>query len=306
MSILTKTLKDAGFDGIFTEVVHTETLGLKNPNQLRMFHLAAPEAAFSFSDLHRFLLKNIGRYVFSRVKIDQFYLDGEEEAIGAKARDLLKSAPNFDANWIDDQLGDLLMYVFLEQVLEAPKLFSKVELLDSGNETAQNGGGVHLRSPSDDIPSYQMVFGKSHVVGDIQDAIDNAFVSIEAAKANMSGEMHLVENAILTQSFPKETADHLKEILIPSKQKADPMERAFGVFLGYSLGLDASKYSNADFRKAMAQRMNLDIKAHTVYIANKISAAKLGMHSFYFYILPFNDAIAEKQGIMKVLLEGGT
>lgn len=31
----------------------------------------------------------------------------------------------------------------------------------------------------------------------------------------------------------------------------------------------------------------------------------MGTHSFYFYILPFNDADDEKRSIMKVLLEGG-
>ena len=34
-----KTLSGGKFDEVFTEVSHTETLGLKNPEQLRLFHL---------------------------------------------------------------------------------------------------------------------------------------------------------------------------------------------------------------------------------------------------------------------------
>ena len=53
------------------------------------------------------------------------------------------------------------------------------------------------------------------------------------------------------------------------------------------------------------KKMDLDIKAHVAYIKEKIKETNLGMHSFYFYILPFNDADDEKKNIMNVLLEGG-
>lgn len=34
-----KTISGGKFDEVFTEVSHAETLGLKNPEQLRLFHL---------------------------------------------------------------------------------------------------------------------------------------------------------------------------------------------------------------------------------------------------------------------------
>jgi hypothetical protein len=51
--------------------------------------------------------------------------------------------------------------------------------------------------------------------------------------------------------------------------------------------------------------MNTDIKAHAGYILNKISSAGMGAHSFYFYILPFNDADNDKALIMNALMGGG-
>ena len=39
MQLLKKTIKEGVFDSVFTEVDHGESLGLKNPHQLRMFHL---------------------------------------------------------------------------------------------------------------------------------------------------------------------------------------------------------------------------------------------------------------------------
>ena len=51
--------------------------------------------------------------------------------------------------------------------------------------------------------------------------------------------------------------------------------------------------------------MNMDIKTHAAYIVNKIKGEGLGNHSFYFYILPLNDADGEKISIMNGLMGGG-
>jgi len=40
------------------------------------------------------------------------------------------------------------------------------------------------------------------------------------------------------------------------------------------------------------------------YILQKIKDCGLGMHSFYIYVLPFNDAEEEKKSIMEAVLEG--
>lgn len=55
-----KTLRGKHFDEVFTEVTHTETLGLKNPEQLRLFHLNVNNNAFSSDKLEQFLRRNIG------------------------------------------------------------------------------------------------------------------------------------------------------------------------------------------------------------------------------------------------------
>lgn len=303
MAILTKTLKDAGFDGIFTEVEHTESLGLRNPHQIRMFHLDVTNNAFSFSAMHDFLISNVGRYVFSRAKMELFRIDNDLEAVGAKAIGLLRKASKMDESWIGDELGDILLYVFLEQILGAPKLFSKIELLDYGN-TALSGGGVHLLPLGENDTAYQMVCGKSHIIGDLQDAVDNAFTALVAMKSNSVREFQTVESTVFSQSFDPETVDQLKNIIKPNKKKVD-VDIAFGVFLGYSLGLDAEKYSNQEFRAELARKMDTDIKAHVAYIVKKIKETGLGTHSFYFYILPFNDANGEKLSVMTTLLEGG-
>ena len=46
MAILKKTLKEALFDDVFTEVQHNESLSLINPHQLHTFHLNVSNNAF--------------------------------------------------------------------------------------------------------------------------------------------------------------------------------------------------------------------------------------------------------------------
>ena len=54
-----KTISGGKFDEVFTEVSHSETLGLKNPEQLRLFHLNVNNNAFSSDQLEVFLRKNM-------------------------------------------------------------------------------------------------------------------------------------------------------------------------------------------------------------------------------------------------------
>lgn len=304
MAILTKTLKDAGFDGIFSEVIHNEELGLLNPNQLRLFQLAVVDNAFTFDTLKKFLLKNIGYYIYSRERIQQYVNEEEITLIALKAVRLLRDRCIGDSSWLGDELGDLLLYVFLEGILDAPKVFSKFELSADG-QLSPGSGGVHLLQLNKGIPSYQMVFGKSRIAGDPRDAIDSAFATLEAIKNDNSREMRLVESTAFDKQFPSDVAEYLKGIILPSKGENITHDTAFGVFLGYSLGLKAENYPSDQFRAKVEEKMKLDIEMHVSYIREKIKSAKMERYSFYFYFLPFNEADEDKKAIMDALVVGG-
>ena len=146
-----------------------------------------------------------------------------------------------------------------------------------------------------------MVFGKSRIVGDPRDAIDDAFITLEAIKNDTSREIRLVESTAFDKEFAPEVAEQLKNIIIPSKGQTIAHDTAFGVFLGYSLGIEKNRPS-AEFRELVAKKMRKDIQAHVSYIIEKIKTAGMEFYSFYFYFLPFNEADEDKQEIMKSLL----
>ncbi|MDU7337819.1 MAG: DUF1837 domain-containing protein [Clostridium sp.] len=297
------TSKGAGFDSVFYEV-HSEDLKLANPNCFRIFSLDVQNNAFSHIGLHQFLQKNIGRYVFSRAEIEKFKLNDEEEAIGLKAQELLRTAKNSKDSGAGGELGEILLYLFLEQKLNAPKLLSKIELKTSENQYVYGSDGIHLLNCNDEDgnPFCQLILGESKIIGSLKTAINDAFDSLEKANSSPDNELRLIETNIFKEAFDDATANYIKAQIVPSKRDLSyPIDKAFGVFLGYTLGLDANQFSNSKYRQAVQDQMKKDIQDNVAHIASKILGKALGAFSFYFYVLPFDDALTDRAAIIKKL-----
>ena len=302
-----KTINGGKFNEVFTEVPHAETLGLKNPEQLRLFHLNVNNNAFSSDQLEVFLRKNIGQYVFSRAQIENYRIEDDVFSVGLDAIEIMKRNGAPGKKGTGNDLGEILLYIFLEQVLGAPKILSKVELQTGAKQFDSKCDGIHLLSLEQTfgMPYYHMVFGTSSIVGDMKKAVDSAFDAIVEIEKQSTQERTIAENTVFSKSFDQDTIQRIKDLLVPSKGPKVPCDTAYGVFLAYNLGLKAANYSGVDFRRALTQKMDTDIRNHASYIASKINVLGLGMHSFYFYILPLNDADAEKAQIMDRVMNGG-
>ena len=304
--MLNKTIKGSDFDSIFTEVSHSEKLGLINPEQLRLFHLNVMNNRFVSDDLQSFIRKNIGRYVFSRARLEQFRTSEDMESIGLEAMTIMANNGTPGQKDTGNALGEILLYAFLEQILDAPKIMSKVELVTTTNAHRSKCDGIHLLSlEGHQQPYYQLVFGSSSVAGDIKDAIDQAFDAIEDIEKTNINRLQLLEPSSLNRDFDAETAQQIKNIVIPKKGSNIVTESAYGVFLGYTLGLDPNAYPTIQYQSVLNAKMDTDIKNHAAYIAQQISSRSLGTHSFYFYILPLNHADTDKTEIMERVMRGG-
>lgn len=304
---LNQTSNSRGFDSVFSEVTNNRQLNLANQNCLRLFHLEIRNNQFSFDGLIRFLRKNIGRYVFSRASIENFRLEGEEEAIGLEAIELLRKASNPKDSGAGGELGEILLYLFLEQKLNAPKLLSKVELKTTKGQYVFGSDGVHLlQLNGQPAPSFQLVLGESKIQGDLKTAVDSAFVSIAGVSQDTSNEIRLIEANLLAESFDPVTTEFIKSLIVPSKRNLSiNVDNAFGLFLGYSLDLDGTKMSNSEYRTAASQKMATDIQNIASYIEKKISDTGLSGYSFYVYVIPFNNAAEERAAIITKLKGGG-
>ena len=71
-SPLELTIKERDFERIFTEVIHGQSLSVPNASQVRIYHLDVVNNEFDITDIKKFIKSNIGRYVFSRAKRNDY------------------------------------------------------------------------------------------------------------------------------------------------------------------------------------------------------------------------------------------
>ena len=224
--------------------------------------------------------------------------------MGAKALRLMKANGKPDEKGTGNELGEMLLFAFLEDGLHAPKLLSKVEISTTARQFSSKSDCVHLlkRKVNGEI-SYQLVFGASCINGNFESAIDSAFEVLAAIKNRRVRERQMVDSTLFNHTYDDDTTKWLHQILVPSKTRQAAPDMAFGVFVGYSIDVEAD--DNDAFRTECIKRMESDIKAAIPYIEQKVSDLNLGMHSYYFYFLPFNNAEVDKKLIMDELLLGG-
>lgn len=302
--VLSKTLH-GDFDSVFFEVSQPEKVAWITEGQLRLFHLNIRNNKFNPEAMKTLLYRNIGEYVFSRARIEHFKISGDAFAVGNQALRVLNKNGGADVKGTGAELGEMLLYSFLEEKLKAPKLMSRVELSTDAKQYSSTCDGIHLlTSGISGLPYHQVVFGSSSIIGDLTYAIDAAFDSILEIENNEDKELHMVDNVIFDRLLNDDEVELAKEIFIPSPNKSTPYNTSYGVFLGYTLGLDPTQYPIMDFPDIVEEKMQEDIKRNIDYIINKIQATGLGQHSFYFYVLPFNDAETEKKAVMEAVLKG--
>lgn len=304
---LTPTLVGADFDAIFTECSHPSTLQLVNPSQLRLFYLDTINGLFDYAGLEEFILDCLGDYVFSRAEIEDYIQRGKTRNIGLYALRRLRQQQAAGQIGSGSDLGEILLYVFLEKILGAPKIMSKIELSRTGGTQPSRCDAIHLRppNPSENLPYNTIVFGTSEIVDDIEDAIDDAFERINHIQTNQRNEVLMAENMVFEKVFDDRTTHYIKDLLIPAKDRGTKRDIGYGIFLGYKLGLNPSAYSSGGFDAQLVAKMRLDIAQHADLIMRKINELNLANYSFYIYVLPLNLPSTDRIEIMNHVLDQG-
>lgn len=103
---LTKTVKNNTFDDCFTEVDHTESISTIRPGSMRLFYLNVRSGKIKISDLEKFTMLNIGRYVFSRAKQEQYEKAGNLDAVMQQALRIMRKRGAAGAKGTGNELGE--------------------------------------------------------------------------------------------------------------------------------------------------------------------------------------------------------
>lgn len=301
---LKRTIKDPMFDKIFLKATDMTIFALSNPSKASVFYLDPSNCKFRFSGLKDFIINNIGSYVFSRAQIKRITdMTKNPTAIGSRA--MLKFMSTYGAN-AETVLGEILLYIFMEQELDAPKIMSKIEINESNRNAVSKSDGVHLLSIDKyGQPFHQLVFGASDIIGDLQVAIDRAFDKIIAIENNRDSELQMVDNTTQWTIYDPDATEYMVKLMTPQRDDIGKPDMAFGAFLGYTIKLDQPETDSQKYRVAVKEQLKRDIAKVQPYIVKKIQDNGLAGYSFYFYLLPFNDAPNERRSIIQELVSGG-
>ena len=303
MISLKLSINDFDFLKSFDLQIETST-DKYNKNKLNLFTLKVNSNEFDYKLLHENLLDPLIDFSLSR-RIKQQYSN--------KPGTLTNKAKEKFVDYINNtgELGELLLYCFLETHLNAPKILSKLELKTSNNQYVNGSDGVHFLKL--DNGDFQLIFGESKTIKNLTSAITEAFKSIHEFKNetnskghNKSGiqyEKSLINDQLIKEALNDDELGFIEKIIYPSRENNFNVDDAFGIFIAYELTInDADKrLPNDEFRDMISQKICAEVAEKFEHIENKITDYKLFGHNFYIYILPMTNLKETKVSIQEGL-----
>jgi hypothetical protein len=280
------------------------TIDEHGKNKLDLFVLNINANEFNLKRLEELLIDPMIDYSLSRSVKEQYK---------NKPATLTKKAKEKFINYVKNkgELGELLLYCFLETHLNAPKILSKLELKTSTSHYVNGADGVHFLKLENG--NYQLIFGESKTIVGLTNAITDAFKSIDEfkrevnskgnKKSGLAYEKSLISDHLDKETFSQEEKDFISKIVYPKKENDFEVDDAFGIFIGYEITIDEEdkKLSNEDFRKKIQEQIKQEVKNKLSHITSKINEFKLYGHSFYLYVLPLTELDKNRELIMQGL-----
>jgi hypothetical protein len=285
-------IKDSGIFLDSFEHVLTKNIDEHNKTKLELFVLNINSNEFNYTLLKERLLDPLIDFALSR-KIRAKYKT-QPGTLSKKAR---QKFVNHLSN--KGELGELLLFAFLETHLKAPKLLSKLELKTATNNYVNGSDGVHfLKLDSGD---FQLIFGESKTIENMTTAFSDAFKSIYEFKSEInkdgkekSGlpyEKSLINDQLVKETFSSDERKFIEKIIYPTKESNFQVDDAFAIFIGFELKIsdEEKKMGNEEFRKLIHSKIKKEVEKRYKHIETKISEYQLWGHHFYIYVLPFTD-----------------
>ena len=283
----------------------------KNPDDgfLDLFLLPINARNFDYNSVSDNLMESVADYALSW-KTRKKYKD-KAMALSQKAREKFKKVEKNDG-----ELGELLLFCFLEGHLDAPKILTKLELKTSNNLYVNGSDGVHLKKLSD--KKYQLIFGESNTYHDLNSAFDEAFKSISEFvnekniegndKSGISFEKGLISSNIESEDIFEEDEKEIFKVLLYPEEKANnkfSLDDAFSIFIGYDIDINDEqlKLSNDEFHTEIKRKVVGQIETYKDKIYKLIQEYELIGHTFYVFIMPFTNIDENRKKILEKVLK---
>ena len=292
----------------FKHIKHLSISENKDDGFLDLFLFPINARNFDYNFISNNLIECIPDYALSWKTIDKY--KNMPMTLSKKAREKFKEAIKNDG-----ELGELLLFCFLEGYLDAPKILTKLQLKTSNQLYVNGSDGVHLKKLSDN--KYQLIFGESKTYAKLNYAFENAFKSIYEFvneinakgkyKSGINFEKGLISSNIDLDIFDKDEQEILNVLLYPKEiEKYDfSLDDAFSIFVGYQINIENEqrKYSNENFHIKIETKIVNEIETYKNNIYKLIEKYSLIGYTFYIFIIPFTNIDENRKKILKKVLE---
>ena len=303
-------LVEDDFLDIFDHLIDNQKL--ENGN-LNLFSIKIKNNEFDYNILIDELVNRLVSFCTSYKQFEYQKYNNKIGALAKESRKLFREYTNVkrqgeeytNNTTTDGEVGELLLYSFLESHLNAPKLLTKMRFKTSTHDAVKRSDGIHLLKVDDEY--FELIYGESKLYKDLNGGIKEAFKSIHEFKSrdnnNIHDEQTFLINNIETE-FTESQYQRVKSILIPSEEDID-YDISFGIFVGFEIDipLDFKEKSMRAFREELKILIKNEVIGKVNYINKKVIEYGLQNHNFYIYITPFTNLSKTKVSIIEGILE---
>ena len=298
------SLENTDFLNSFDLLLET-TIDKYQRDRLNLYALKINANEFNYTNLQEQLVDPMIDYAVSREIKKQY--SNRPGALSKKAREKFKE---YSKN--DGELGELLLFCFLEAQLKAPKILSKLELKTSTKLYVNGADGVHFLELEDG--NYQLIFGESKMYKEIKTAFDKALKSLYEfkneinengdSKSGINYERSLISDNLSKETFNEDEQKFLRALIYPCENQSFYVDDAFGIFVGFEIEVseDGRCLPNSEFRKLIHRRIIEEVKNCIEDIGKKIRSYGLQGHDFYVYVVPFTDIESSRKEILREVI----
>ncbi|MBN8047279.1 DUF1837 domain-containing protein [Paraclostridium bifermentans] len=285
------------FIDIFYHLIRDEDIKI-NDSKANLFCLKIENKQFNYKNLIDCLSDSIVSYCLSQREYDEMLQSRKLGQMNTKAKRKFRDYMNNKG-----ELGELILYSFLESHLNAPKILSKMRLKTSSNDYVKGADGIHMLKLDEE--NFEIIFGESKMYSDITGGLRDAFDSVKELRYresnNIYDEIELI-NTHIPSEFAEESYEFIKRIVKPTRDDNFDYDISFGIFVGFEININSySSMRNIELKSTIKQDVSDLIKGRIAYINNKIKELNLDMHNFYIYLLPFDKIDETRTDIIKQL-----
>lgn len=184
--------------------------------------------------------------------------------------------------------GEVILFMFLEAILQAPQMACKMYLKTAENMPVHGSDSVHLKlaNPGGNL---MLFWGESKLYKDVSSALDSIAESIEAFISSRSGRAPRQRDLdIIRDHMDIEDPDFKKALLKyfdPYQEESLCVTETYACFVGFECCFGA--YRGSDAEEEFKIRYSARIPTICQLFAEKMSKAGLNNLRFHVFLLPF-------------------